>query len=131
MDTKTSIAFDYVKHWADWIKDEDILSAADTIQAEQIVDDRLRSKILDMQVNLDVEARIIVQRCVGAFEDGGFGPETLMLVNSSSTDALLWKLAQKCVAIVDLLQGTNEEHLIWRERARTLGRVGITLPQGT
>jgi lysozyme family protein len=97
------------------------------IQADKIVNDSVRSKILDMRVNLGVAGIKIAQQACGAKEDGGVGVITLQLWNGSSPHALLSRLATLSVAAYNSIPGTEDEHVSWQNRGKCLGKVGNDL----
>jgi lysozyme family protein len=97
------------------------------IQADKIWNDSVRSKILDMRVNMGIAGVKIAQQAVGTKEDGGVGNITLQLWNGSSPHALLSRLATLSVAAYNSIPGTEEEHLSWQTRGKCLGKVGNDL----
>jgi lysozyme family protein len=97
------------------------------IQADAITNDRVRSKILDMWVNMGVEGIRIAQKAIGTKVDGGVGLITLQGWNGASPASLLSRLATLSIATYEDLPGTMEEHISWENRGKCLGKVGEDL----
>lgn len=100
---------------------------ASRVRVDDITDIRVGAKIHDMYVNMGVEGLYLAQRAVQTIEDGGVGPQTLMLWNSASPDRLLWRLATLSVARYSSLEGSKEEHEDWFRRGSCLGQLGTNL----
>lgn len=100
------------------------------VQADKIVDERVRAKVLDMYVNMGEQGMILVQRAVGAHEDGGMGHETLTLLNGASPDRVLTRLVNLSLARYSTLKGTDDEHTSWANRGKCLGKIGVNMTFG-
>ena len=92
---------------------------------DQIVDQRIATKILDMGVNMGVLTSIrLLQVALGVPSDGVFGPVTLKSVNATAADVLLRELVEVSVRRYIRIVLSNHSQLVflagWAERAMRL-----------
>ena len=86
------------------------------VRGEEIADQHVAAKVLDMAVNMGVrQAVVLCQRAVNAIdlfpgpEDGIFGPQTLAAVNQSNSESLLTGLREACTAFYQHLAAVRPE----------------------
>jgi lysozyme family protein len=101
---------------------------ARVVHANEINNEAVRAKVLDMYVNMGVHGVKIIQRAVGQVEDGSFGPLTLAGVNGVTPTNLTLRLANMSCAYYDTLDGTPAEKASWRRRGRCMGILGVNTP---
>jgi lysozyme family protein len=98
------------------------------IRGDEIDDQRVATKLLDMAVNMGVrQAVVLCQRAVNAdsgllVEDGVFGPRTLRAMNQCEPEELLQHLREACAAFYQHLAAVRPEAQMylrgWLARAR-------------
>lgn len=99
------------------------------VRGDEIADQRVAAKLLDMAVNMGVrQAIVLCQRAVNAIdlwrvrEDGIFGAQTLAAVNQSNSESLLTSLREACAVFYQHLSAVRPEMrdylLGWLARAR-------------
>jgi lysozyme family protein len=99
------------------------------IRGDEIDDQRVAAKLLDMAVNMGVrQAVVLCQRALNASasmglrEDGVFGQRTLKAMNQSEPEELLQHLREACAAFYQHLAAVRPEAQMylrgWLARAR-------------